>query len=470
MRGCIQETAAFSQGRTLAIPTVLGMASPLATAAVAVTGGCSTPLPRPRNRTDPLKYDSTNMSAIADWMRSIESNADQCLSRGGVFCVELRDRAEGGDSLTVDRLRAIWNKLDQQFGGITGMGFLGPERAFVVTEDESCWTSVAACVVETAVSTGMAAHDIGVGVGFARVEHRGQPTADILRLATSAASHASDAGIGFTARSLAEEERQRRRSLIRQSLEAALMGQEGLRLIYQPKVDAISGAIVGAEALLRFECPEFGPVATMELLDVAEACGEMVRLDRWALGLAVESLQVLKNHGIAALPISVNIRAETAFERGFVEFVAGTLATFDVAPGLLQIEIREDEALADTARAEVLTAALAKVGVATALDGFGRNHTTLTDLRKLHVSTLKLDRGIVREMMSNPKNAQLAQGMMHLARILRMETVAVGIETAEQRDYMRDAGCTSLQGFLFHRPMEADELLRELQGEETQAA
>lgn len=410
------------------------------------------------------------MSAIADWMRSIESGATQCLSRGGVFCVELRDGSEGGEALSVDRLRSIWSRLDHEFGGNAGMGFLGPTRAFVVTEDESRWASLAACVVEAAVSTGMAAHDIGVGVGFARLEQRGQPTADILRLATSAASHASDAGIGFTARSLAEEERQRRRSLIRQSLTAALMGQEGLRLIFQPKVDAISGAIIGAEALLRFECPEFGPVATMELLDVAEACGEMGVLDRWSLGLAVESLRTLKDQGVDALPISVNILAETAFEKGFVEFVAGTLATFDVDPGLLQIELREDQALAESGRAAALTSALAELGVATALDGFGRNRTTLADLRQLQVTALKLDRGIVREMMSNPKNAQLAQGMMHLARVLRMETVAVGIETAEQRDYMRDAGCTSLQGFLFYRPMEADELLRELLSGQTQAA
>ena len=417
-----------------------------------------------------MKYNSTNTSAITDWMRNIESNTNQSLSRGGVFCVELCDRSTQGGQLTVDRLRSIWAKVAQEFGGATGMGFLGPKRAFVVTEDESCWTSLAASVVETAVASGMAAHDIGVGVGFARVESRSQPTADILRLATSAASHASDAGIGFAARSLADEERQRRHSMIRQSLKTALMGEEGLRLIFQPKVDATSGRIVGAEALLRFACPEFGPVATMELLDVAEACGEMARLDRWALGLAVESLQVLKSRGAAPLPLSVNIRTETALERGFLEFVEGSLATFNVAPELLQIELREDEALADTGKAAALTAELGKLGVAVALDGFGRNHTTLADLRKLHVSTLKLDRGIVREMMSNPKNAQLAQGMMHLARVLQMETVAVGIETAEQRDYMRNAGCSSLQGFMFYRPLEAGEFFREVESEQTQAA
>ncbi len=417
-----------------------------------------------------MKYDSTNMSAIADWMRSIETDATQCLSRGGVFCVELRDRSEDGGLLTMDRLRMIWTSLDAAFGGTTGLGFLGPERAFAVTEDESLWTSMAACVVETAVSAGIPAHDIGIGIGFARIELRGQPTADILRLATSAASHASDAGIGYSSRSLADEERQRRRSFIRQSLEASLMGQEGLRLIYQPKVDAITGSIVGAEALLRFECPEVGPVATMELIDVAEANGEMERLDRWALGLAVESLQTFSSVGSSALPLSVNVRAETAFARGFKDFIAGTLATFDVPPGRLQIEIREDEVRSNPGKAAALINALAKIGVATALDGFGRSHTTLADLRKLQVATLKLDRGIVRQMMTDTRHAQLAQGMMHLARVLQMETVAVGIETEEQRAYMRDAGCTSLQGFMFYRPMEADELVREIQRGETQAA
>ncbi len=414
--------------------------------------------------------DTAGVSAIADWMRSIELNEDHCLSRGGVFCIELRDRSEDGGMLTTERLRTIWTRVHGRFGGHTGLGFLGPERAFVVTEDDSQWASVAACLVETAVECGVPAHDIGVGIGFASMEYRGQPTADVLRLATSAASHASDTGIGFASRSLADEQRQHRKAAIHRSLERALMGDEGLRLIFQPKVDAISGAIVGAEALLRFECREVGPVATMDLLDVAEESGELERIDRWSLGLAVESLKSFVDAGAAALPVSVNVRAATAFNTGFVQFVAGTLATFNVDPSLLVIEIREDEAVANMAMAEEVIGGLADLGVATALDGFGRNRSTLADLRRLRVSTLKLDRGIVREMMENPKLAQLAHGMMHLSRVLQMQTVAVGIETAEQRDFMRDAGVTSLQGFLFYQPMEGAALLGEVLNQRSVAA
>ncbi|QDV05345.1 Cyclic di-GMP phosphodiesterase Gmr [Planctomycetes bacterium Poly30] len=420
--------------------------------------------------TSKTNRESSDVGAIAEWMRSIESREAKSLSRGGVFCIELRDRSEAGGSLNNERLRAIWSKVHQHFGGAVGLGFLGSERAFAVTLDESQWASLAACVVQAAVAAGIPAHDIGVGVGFARQEMRGQPTADVLRLATTAASYASDTGIGFSRRSLADEQRQHRKAAIQTGLEKALEGEEGLRLIFQPKVDAVSGKITGAEALLRFECDEIGPVSTMELLDVAEACGELERLDRWALGLAVESLASFQEDGVDAIPVSVNVRAETAFHPGFTEFLAGTLATFGVKPSLLEIEIREDQAMQQLGKAEEVTRRLSDLGVATALDGFGRNRTTLADLRRLRVSTLKLDRGIVREMMSNPQVAQLAHGMMHLSRVLQMQTVAVGIETEEQRSYMRDAGCSSLQGFLFFSPMEGPDLLAQVRSGSAVAA
>ena len=118
-------------------------------------------------------------------------------------------------------------------------------------------------------------------------------------------------------------------------------------------------------------------------------------------------------------------------------------------------------------RAEEIISSLIDLGVTVALDGFGRSRTTLSDLRRLRVTTLKLDRGIVREMMSDEDVDQLAHGMLHLARIMQMETIAVGIETEEQRDHLRDAGCATLQGFLFHQPMEKDEMVHHIRSTES---
>lgn len=406
-----------------------------------------------------MSHEPVSISDIAEWMRTVEATDRAQLSRGGVFCIELRDRSSDCSALGPDALRAIWSEIRQRFAGPAGLGWLGPERAFALTSDESQWTSLAACVVETAIQNGISAHDVGVGIGFARQEDRHQPTADILRLATSAASHASDTGVGFSSRSLADEERLHRSLTIGKSLQNALGGAEGMRLIFQPKVSSATGQIMGAESLLRLDCPELGSVSTLELLDVAEASGDLGRLDRWALGLAVESIASLFHGGGVTLPLSVNMRLETALERGFLEFVAATVKTFKVPANLLRIELREDEVLADRDRASQVMAGLNALGVTVALDGFGRVKSTLAELRDLPVQALKLDRGIVREMMTRPSEAQLAYGMMHLARVLQMETVAVGIETEEQRDALRKAGCTSLQGFLFYEPLAFDALL-----------
>ena len=381
-----------------------------------------------------------------------------------MLCIELKDRSRDGGQLTPARLTAIWERLGRDFGGELGLGFLGELRGLALANDESAWISIAAAAVEAATAEGMAGHDIGVGVGLARLESRGQSLDDVIRLSAKAAHEACHSGIGLAQWNIAQEVREERASILRRSLRGALGGQvDDLRVIFQPKVNAGTREIVGAEALVRFRCTEVGEISAVELLSIAESCGELERLDRWVLGLAVECQSNFRVQGIEPVPIAVNVRATTAFAPGFTQFLGSLLTTFGVEPHLIEIELREGETVKNIALSERVIASLRDLGVSVALDDFGTRRSTLADLGRLRVTSLKLDRSIVREMMSDPSVRQIAHGMLHLARVLELETVAVGIETEEQAVHLASAGCQVLQGFHFYKPLESEDFVRCLQ-------
>lgn len=402
--------------------------------------------------------------SLLGWSHKIASKAILKPGQGAVLCIELKDRSRDGGELTQARLRAIWGRLEKDFGGALGLGFLDHQRGLVLAQDESAWISMAAVAVEAAIGTGMAGHDIGVGVGLARMESRDQGLGDVIRLSSKAAHEACDSGIGLAQWNLAQEAREERAAILRKKLRAALGGEvDDLRVIFQPKVDAQSKQIAGAEALVRFRCAEVGEVSAVELLSIAEACGELDRLDRWVLGLVVECQAQFGVEGIEPVPISVNVRAATAFAPGFTEFLGSLLGAFGVAPHLVEIELREGETVKNIALSERVISSLRELGISVALDDFGTRRTTLADLHRLRVSSLKLDRSIVREMISDPSVRQIAHGMLHLARVLDLGTVAVGIETEEQAAHLASAGCRTLQGFHFYQPMESKDFVRCLQ-------
>ncbi|WP_145200780.1 EAL domain-containing protein [Planctomycetes bacterium Poly30] len=415
-----------------------------------------------------MSQDTTRLLPLQDWIQYWTTSAEaQSRPPQGVFCIEIKDRSPAGGVLGPGVVAHIWDHLSDQDDEPILLGKIDDTQVVVVAEAPNRWASLAARVVECAVTRGVLPHDVGVGIGHAEIGPEGVELARAVELAAAAALQACDQGIGFKRRGPADERADARSHAIDRNLKAALQPRPdgassdtgGLRLLYQPKVDAQSEAIVSVEALLRFECPSYGAIPTGELIARAEANGLGEALDRWVLGRVIHTLDEFDARWLPGLPISMNLGARTALRPGFVEAVEAALAAARVDPGLLEIELREDEMLANLEAGSRVISDLTSLGVSVALDGFGRNRTTLSDLRRLRVATLKLDRSIVAEMMSDENVQMLAHGMLHLARVMQMETVAVGIETKEQHEHLRQAGCATLQGYLFHKPMERDAII-----------
>lgn len=231
----------------------------------------------------------------------------------------------------------------------------------------------------------------------------------------------------------------------------------GLRLYLQPKVDARSRCVTGAEALLRWEHPARGTLAPGLFLEAAERYGLIQDIGAWTLSEACRIAAQLQARG-HAIPISVNLSARQFCEPELVALVTTSLETHGVHPSMLWLEITEGTAMEDTDRSRGVLEALRTLGVGVAIDDFGTGYSSLGYLRTLKVQEIKLDRSFIMELDEHPHHRALVEAIVRLGHAVGMRVVAEGVETEAQQRFLKTVGADELQGYLFGRPMPADEL------------
>ncbi|MGM9487726.1 putative bifunctional diguanylate cyclase/phosphodiesterase [Ideonella sp. YS5] len=241
------------------------------------------------------------------------------------------------------------------------------------------------------------------------------------------------------------------------ALRHAVPAQE-FRLHYQPQVDR-SGRVVGAEALLRWDAPELGPIEPARFIPLAEESGLIVPIGRAVIRDACGVLAWwAQDPATAHLTLSVNVSPHQFQHPGFVEEVRLALQTAGVSPSLLKLEVTENVIISDMPGVQAQMHALRDLGVRLSLDDFGIGYSSLSYLKHLPLSQLKIDKVFVRNMLSDPREAALVRTVIALARDLALELVAEGVETPEQREMLSDLGCGLYQGYLFGRPVPLESL------------
>lgn len=225
-----------------------------------------------------------------------------------------------------------------------------------------------------------------------------------------------------------------------------------LVLHFQPLVNFGSGAVVGAEALVRWNHPDEGLLPPGEFVPLAEGSGFIHELTRFVLYAACEQAKVWETAG-APLIVSVNISARCLLDTGLPQSVAATLLATGLPPHLLKLELTETAIIADPDRARSIIGRLHTLGVGLSVDDFGTGYTSLSSLRDLPVQEFKIDRSFVTNMVTNPKDAIIVRTGVELARRLGLDSVAEGIEDAETYAALAALGCTTAQGFHLGRPM-----------------
>ncbi len=240
-------------------------------------------------------------------------------------------------------------------------------------------------------------------------------------------------------------------------IRSALNRQEFV-LYYQPKVNLKTGAVTGAEALIRWQHPQRGLLPPVVFLPAIEQDPISIEVGEWVIRTALAQMRVWRAQGLP-LPVSVNIGARQLQQDDFVTRLAELLADFpDVPPGGLQLEVLETSAFEDMVVASTAMRACQAMGVSFALDDFGTGYSSLNYLKRLPVATLKIDQSFVRDMLDDPNDLAIANGIIGLARAFDREVIAEGVETAAHGDLLLSIGCELAQGYGISRPMPAADL------------
>jgi diguanylate cyclase (GGDEF)-like protein/PAS domain S-box-containing protein len=327
-------------------------------------------------------------------------------------------------------------------------------------EDDADARSIAQRLLDTfaepfVVQDGEAFLQASVGIALSRDGF--EAPEDLIRDADAAMYRAKDRGQGIEL----FDEAMRQDVHDRLALEAALrrgIGRGELRLHCQPLVSLADARIEGFEALVRWEHPERGLVPPGSFIPLAEETGLIVPIGAWVLSEACATLrQMIDETGMSSLQVSVNVSPRQLQQPDFVAQVRAALDDNALEPGCLVVEITES-AIMETGAAAILRA-LKELGVRLAMDDFGTGYSSLAHLRRFPLDVIKVDRSFVAGL-GDGQGSSIAGAIVSLAHALGLRTVAEGIEDDEQRRAVLALGCDVGQGFLFARPMPADDLTR----------
>jgi diguanylate cyclase (GGDEF)-like protein/PAS domain S-box-containing protein len=302
--------------------------------------------------------------------------------------------------------------------------------------------------------------DLTTSIGVSLYPDDGQDPEALLRSSENAMARAKERGRNNFQLSIPEvTEEAARRLALQAGLRQAIQRNE-LVLHYQPVLSLSSGRIIELEALVRWQHPEKGLVMPGDFIEVAEKAGMMVPLGQWVLNNAVRQVRTWQDLGLPDLRVAVNLSPSQFHERNLVSTVQRALSDSDLKPQALEIEITEGVAMEDADVTVANLLALRDLDVGISIDDFGTGYSSLSYLKRFPVTTLKIDRSFVSDVVSNSADAGIVRAVLAMAHGLKLNVIAEGVETHEQFAYLRSNGCDALQGYWFSRPLPVEAVSR----------
>ncbi|CAH1906423.1 Diguanylate cyclase/phosphodiesterase (GGDEF & EAL domains) with PAS/PAC sensor(S) [Candidatus Nitrotoga sp. HW29] len=249
---------------------------------------------------------------------------------------------------------------------------------------------------------------------------------------------------------------------IETGLRHALERQEFV-LHYQPKINLKNGAIIGVEALIRWQHPERGQLTPNQFMAIAEDCGLILPMGRWVLREACLQAQSWQRAGLPPVIVAVNTSALEFRTKDFLDNIRTVLKETCLEPCYLELELTESVLMQDAGPIDAMLHTLADLGVRLSIDDFGTGYSSLSYLRQFPIGTLKVDQSFVNQMCSNPDDAAIVSAVISMGKSLKKRIIAEGIETQEQYELLLAQDCDEGQGYYFNRPLEAQEIATLLQ-------
>jgi len=305
-----------------------------------------------------------------------------------------------------------------------------------------------------------------VNVGISVFPSDGIDQNSLIRNAGGALSHAEGRGPGSFAFYNDEiNERAVRQLLLENNLRHALERNE-LALVYQPKIDAVSGKIIGMEALLRWNSMELGNVTPDVFIPIAESTELIIPIGEWVLRTACAQTKAWQEEGFD-LNVAINVSARQFHDENLSNKIWDTLDKTGVDPHSLNLEVTESSILTDPDNAIQVLNKLQTLGISISIDDFGTGHSSLGYLRSLPIDVLKIDKSFVGSMTTSGDDLVLVKTIIKLAHDLRLKVVAEGVETDEQLQLLKSLRCDEWQGYLHSKPLPPEEFIRRLRSEQS---
>lgn len=379
-----------------------------------------------------------------------------------VMTVELERLSNISDSLGLDVADELLQQISQRFGQtlrVTDVLAKVGSDQFVVgllsleqREHAGIVAKKLLAVMEAPFQVQSQLVHVGLSVGIAVFPDDAQDVASLLRYSDVSVNRIkAEEESGYLFYSPEMNQRAKEKWQLEGELRHALVAQQ-LVLHYQPKVSLRTGEIVGAEALIRWRHPTNGMVSPAKFIPVAEETGLILDIGSWVLDEACRQMRAWMDAGLAMPIIAVNLSARQ-FDRLLPNRLRTVLERYQLPPERLQLEITESLLVRGAEGVISIMNELVAMGLALSMDDFGTGYSSLSYLKKFPISTLKIDRAFVIGVPTDENDCAIAQAIITLAKQLRQEIVAEGVETREQMAFLRQLGCDQLQGFLFSPPV-----------------
>ncbi|HEV6964709.1 putative bifunctional diguanylate cyclase/phosphodiesterase [Roseateles sp.] len=355
-------------------------------------------------------------------------------------------------------LQAVTHRMSEMLGLNTAMARVGADTFGVLGEHAKvCPDSVQAVFADPFIVAGERLQ-LSATTGLVRLSESKAVGSELLLDAQIALKRAKQQQRGssqYFSAAMGSDARERFKLL--KGLRAGFEENQ-LFVVYQPQVDLDSARVIGAEALLRWRTPEDRFIPPDQFIPLAEQSGLIIPIGEFVMRTACAQLRKMQRLGHTDFRMAVNVSMAQFRHPGFIDMLARALHDSGVAGHNIELEITESMAMDDADLVLRVLAGIKRLGFSVAIDDFGTGFSSLSQLRQLQVDRLKIDRAFVQEAQSSSAGSTIAQMVVNLGRGLGLTVIAEGIETEEQRRYLIGLGCHEGQGWLFARPMPAEQL------------
>ncbi|WP_292654890.1 bifunctional diguanylate cyclase/phosphodiesterase [Nitratifractor sp.] len=406
-------------------------------------------------------------------MNHLEQAIQRCVRNhrsGALFFIDLDDFKQVNDTLghsagdtvlteCAKRIRSAIRKSDI-FGRLGGDEFLLIVEEIKSPDDLMHLAHKIINVVNQPFDVGGFQYHIGVSIGVATFPNDSTNREELLRYADMAMYQAKEQGKNryrFYSNTL--DQKLKRHSMIENILRYALEN-DGFYLVYQPKVDLNTNMLTGLEALIRIDEKIAGPLHPQEFIPIAEGSDLILKIGQWVFERCCQTMaQWKQEYQVNNIEISINLSPRQLMDGNFADFVERVLRKYGLDPTIIEFEIGETAFVQSQKASEHTIKKLQNIGCKISIDDFGTGYTSLATFKRYKVDKLKIDKSFIDEISLDGRDQSVVKASIALADAMDLKTVAIGIETDDQRQTLRLLGCKEMQGFLYSEPKRAPEIL-----------